>query len=420
MKHSSRRDFLKAAGTAAAVTAWSARSYSQIQGAHSRLGVAIIGCGNMGGAHLRTLLGQRESENIALRAVCDVWLTRANRFRDQAREAGADPVATQDYRDVLAMKDVDYVVLPLPNHWHAPMTLEALEAGKHVYVEKPMTHTIREAHQVVAKAAETGLRVQTGVQAMSDDSYSSAWDAIKGGALGPIVHAQTDYVRWYPADQGLWRTGEPAEQYQPEDLDWAMWQKHNPKQVPYDPRIYFDWRCYKDYSGGISTDLFIHRLTRIIKACNLACPVRAVGMGGIFMWPDGRTLPDNFELILEYPAQAGVTPGMTVHVLGTMANKHGIEHCIRGHKATLLFTDDGWRIVEQESGAEVLTHKKTGAEDIDLHHKNLQAAIRENVALNTPPELGMYGVVACTMANISYFEKAMVAYDAKRGKVKKA
>ena len=255
---------------------------------------------------------------------------------------------------------------------------------------------------------------------MSDDSYSSAWAAIQGGALGPIVHAQTDYVRWYPADKGLWRTGEPAGRPQPEDLDWAMWQKHNPRQIPYDPRIYFDWRCYKDYSGGISTDLFIHRLTRIIKACNLACPVRAVGMGGIFMWPDGRTLPDNFELILEYPAQAGVTPGMTVHVLGTMANKHGIEHCIRGHKATLLFTDDGWRIVEQESGAEVLTHKKTGAEDIDLHHKNLQAAIRENVALNTPPELGMYGVVACTMANISYFEKAMVAYDAKRGKVKKA
>nr|HPK00612.1 Gfo/Idh/MocA family oxidoreductase [Candidatus Hydrogenedentota bacterium] len=117
MRHSTRRDFLKAAGTAAAATAWSARSYSQIQGANDRMGVAIIGCGNMGGAHLRTLLGQRDSENIELRAVCDVWQTRANRFRDLAREAGADPVAAQDYRDVLAMKDVDYVVLPLPNHW---------------------------------------------------------------------------------------------------------------------------------------------------------------------------------------------------------------------------------------------------------------------------------------------------------------
>lgn len=420
MKHSTRRDFLKTAGTAAALTTWSARSYSRIQGANDRMGVAVIGCGNMGGAHLRTLLGQRDSENIELRAVCDVWQTRANRFRDLAREAGTDPVASQNYREVLARKDVDYVVLPLPNHWHAPMTLEALDAGKHVYVEKPMTHTIREAHRIVAKAADTGLQVQTGVQAMSDDSYSSAWDAIRGGALGPIVHAQTDYVRRYPADKGLWRTDGVAELPQPDDLDWALWQKHSRKQIPYDPRIYYDWRCYKDYSGGISTDLFIHRLTRLIKACNLTCPVRAVGMGGIFLWPDGRTLPDNFEVIFEYPAQEGVTPGMTVHVLGTMANRHGIEHCIRGHGATLIFTKDGWRIVDQESGAETRAHKKTGGEDIHLHHKNLQAAIREGASLNTPPELGLYGVVACTMANLSYFEKAMVTYDAKRGKVKKS
>ena len=420
MHSKSRRDFLKATGAAAAATTWTARSYASILGSNDRLGVAIIGCGNMGSSHLKSVLGLRETENIELRAICDVWMTRATRFGDIAKLAGAQPVVTQDYREVLAMEDVDYVVLPLPNHWHAPMTLEALDAGKHVYVEKPMTYSIREAHAVVKKANETGLKVQTGVQAMSDDSYSSAWEAIRAGTLGQLIHAQTDYVRWYPGDKGLWRTGEPAGQPKPDDLDWSMWQKHAPRQVPYSSLIYHDWRCYRDYSGGISTDLFIHRITRIIKACNLAFPVRAVGMGGVFMWPDGRTLPDNFEMIAEYPAQEGITRGMTVHVLGTMANDHGIEHCIRGHKATLIFTPGGWRIVAQDGRKELQAHQKTGAEDVNLHHKNLQAAIRENVPLNTPPELGMYGVIACNMANISYFDKTMAAYDPEKGDVASA
>jgi predicted dehydrogenase len=202
----------------------------------------------------------------------------------------------------------------------------------------------------------------------------------------------------------------------PDDLDWAAWL--NPAApCDWDPRRYFEWRCYREYSGGIATDLFVHRLTRLIRACGLTFPVRVAGMGGIYLWDDGRNLPDNIEMLAEYPAIEGVTPGMTVHVLGTMANDTGNRHCIRGHKATLEFTDAGWDIVDQATGKTVESHKKTGGEDVVPHHENHHAAIRSGAPLNCPAELGLYGVVPVCMANQSWFEKKMLSWDAASGKV---
>ena len=142
----------------------------------------------------------------------------------------------------------------------------------------------------------------------------------------------------------------------PPDLDWNAWLGDAPK-IAWNPHHYFEWRNYAAYSGGISTDLFIHRITRIMKACDLLYPRRVVGMGGIWQWPDGRDLPDNFEMICEYPR------GMTVYVLGTMSNRVGIDHLIRGYRATLYFTNTGWEIRDKD-GKLLESHQKTGGEDI--------------------------------------------------------
>ena len=163
--------------------------------------------------------------------------------------------------------------------------------------------------------------------------------------------------------------------------------------------------------------MFIHRLTRILKACDLTYPKRMVGMGGIYLWDDGRELPDSFELLGEYPAVEGVTPGMTVHMLGTMANAHGLDHCIRGHKATLVFTKEGWKIIDEESKEILETHVKTGSESIGLHHRNLQSAIRFGSSLACPIELGLYGVAAIVMANESWFQKRMISWDFEASKM---
>jgi len=414
--HLTRRSFLRTSSAlAAGMTAMSAKSYARVLGANDRLNMAIIGCGSIGNAHLKSLLPMRKEKTVEILAVCDIYDTRARQFHKKIQAEGGDPKTFRDYHDVLALKDLDYVAITTPEHWHAQMTVDALSAGKHVYCEKPITHTIEQTQVVVDKVKKTGLKMQVGVQGMSDDSYASAHEAIVAGKLGPVIEAQIEYCRWHPLKRGPWRKkSTDANMAKPDDLDWDTWLGSAPKRA-WDPRRYFEWRNYKDYSGGIATDLFVHRITRIIKACGLAFPTRVVGMGGIYLWPDGRELPDNYEMLAEYPAIEGVTPGMTVHVLGTLANRHIIEHCIRGQKATLIFEGKGWRIVEEQTKKVLETHKRTGKEDIGLHHKNLHAAIRDNAPLNCPAELGQYGLVSVAMGNLSWFEKKMITWDAKKG-----
>jgi predicted dehydrogenase len=408
-----RRSFIQAGALTTSAVAMTAKSYAQVSGANNHLRAGIIGCGGIGGSHLRAMQSLIVDDNIDIGAVCDVYVDRAESFRDRINETGGEARASNDYRDVLADPDIDYVVICTPEHSHHYLAMAALDAGKHVYCEKPLCYDIREAKEVVAKAKETGLQLQVGVQGMADDSYASAQDAIRAGKIGQVVQAQIEYVRNYPADRGPWRGNATATDPQPSTLNWEAWlYPREPK--PWDARHYREWRCYRDYSGGIATDLFVHRVTRIIRACGLTFPTRVAGLGGIYVWDDGRDLPDNMEMLLEYPAVPGISEGMTVHLLGTMANDRGIDHCIRGTTGTLLFTRDGWEIVNQESGEVVERHKKTGGEDMRLHHMNHHAAIRDGVPLNCPPELGLYGVVASRMGNLSWLQRKLVGWDFER------
>ncbi|MBN2292181.1 MAG: Gfo/Idh/MocA family oxidoreductase, partial [Pirellulales bacterium] len=282
----SRRSFIQTTGAAAAAATWTANSYSAVVGANEKIRVGFIGAGGMANAHMNTINALREKNNVESVAVADCWKTRA---AQGAANVGTKNVLT-DYRKVLDMKEVDYVTIATPEHRHCEMTLDALDAGKPIYCEKPMTHTLPEAQAVVKKQKETKLPLQVGVQAMSDDSYISAGKAIAEGVIGQVVQAQIEYVRRY-GEQGPWRNPSIKDDTpKPADLNWSDWLGSAPK-VPWNPHHYFEWRNYSAYSGGICTDLFIHRITRIMKACDLLYPRRVVGMGGIWQWPDGRDLP---------------------------------------------------------------------------------------------------------------------------------
>jgi predicted dehydrogenase len=403
--HASRRGFLKISGAVAAASTWTATSYARVIGANDRLRLGFIGAGVMGTAHVNAIAALKEKDNLEAVAVADCWKTRA----EQGAKVVGAPQVFDDYRKLLDIKDIDYVTIATPEHRHWTMTIDAMDAGKAVYCEKPMTHTIPQAQAVMKKQKETKLPLQVGVQAMSDDSYRTAGEAVRAGKLGKVIQAQIEYVRRYH-ELGPWRVQGITDQTpKPADLNWNDWLGEAPK-IDWDPHHYFEWRNYAAYSGGICTDLFIHRITRIMKACDLMYPRRVVGMGGIWQWPDGRDLPDNFEMICEYPR------GMTVYVLGTMSNKVGIDHLIRGHDATLYFTPTGWCIKNPE-GKVLEEHKKTGGEDIHLHHTNFHNHLRNGEPLNCPMELGMAGVVAVNMANTSWKTGQMMAWDAKNEKM---
>lgn len=155
------------------------------------------------------------------------------------------------------------------------------------------------------------------------------------------------------------------------------------------------------YSGGLATDLFVYRLTRISVALDLKFPRRVVGMGGIWHWPGNRDLPDSFEMICEYPE------GLTVYVLGTQSNRVGIDHLIRGYRGTLYFNDEGW-VAKDKVDKVLAEHKKTGGEDVHLHHTNLHNHLRNGEPLNCPVELGVAAVV---MANESWRTGQMMGWD---------
>src|ERR1041384_5461691 len=185
----SRRGFLGAA------TAMTARAYSQVKGANDRLRIGVIGCGGMATHHMQSLMKVREAENFEILNVCDIYSKRA-----EAAASLTGGKVVKDYRNLLQNKDIDYVLIATPEHWHYQMTMDAADAGKHIYCEKPMTHTVEQSKKVVAKVKQTGLKMQVGVQGMSDDSYETAYQYVKDGLLGKVVIAQIDYSRNYVGD----------------------------------------------------------------------------------------------------------------------------------------------------------------------------------------------------------------------------
>ncbi len=393
-----RRTFLKTTGAVAAV-AWTAKSYSKIIGANDRIFTGIIGAGSIGNTHLDALNKLKEPNNVEVLAVADCWKKRSE---DGAAKAKAQHALT-DYRKLLELKELDYAIIASPEHWHAQMALDALDAGKAVYCEKPMTHTIEEGQAVAKKQKETGLPFQVGVQSMSDACYSSAAKAIAEGVIGQVIQAQIEYVRRY-GTQGLFRVRDlDPNMAKPGDLNWKEWLGSAP-EVSWNPHHYFEWRCYSAYSGCIATDLFIHRISRIIKACNLEYPRRVVGMGGIWQWNDGRDLPDNFEMIAEYPR------GMTVYVLGTQSNRVDFDHLIRGYRGTLYFTPEGW-VAKDRNGKELASEHAPPKEDVGLHHTNLHNHLRHGEPLNCPIELGLVGLAAVCMANESWRTSQVMGWD---------
>jgi predicted dehydrogenase len=383
--------------------AMAAHAYGQIAGAAERIRIGVIGCGEQANEHMRALVRMRESDNLDILNVCDIYNKRAEAA---AQFTGGKVV--KDYRRVLDNKDIDSVLIATPEHWHYQMTMDAIAAGKHIYCEKPMTYSIEQARRVSEKVAQTPkIRMQVGVQGMSDDSYEAANRYIKDGALGKVVLAQIDYSRNYVGD--FWESQIDPDARPGENLDWNAF-LGPAKKRPFEPDRFFSWRRYWDYSGGVASDLFVHRVTRVIKSLGLTFPDRVVATGGKFQFGDSKAeIPDTLNILIDYPQN------LTVQLISSMANDSPVQHMIRGHKATLTFTPSGFEIVPQRTaGAEVkaITHRKTGAEAVDLHERNLFNAIRKNEPLRCDANLGYYGVVATAMGNLSYRRRKYMRWDA--------
>src|SRR6266852_491885 len=280
----SRRHFLKSTAAAGLVAA---RKVS----ANDRLQIALIGAGGMGSGDTRYQLG---FPGVALVAVCDIYDGRLTR----AKELWGNHLFTsRDYREILARSDVDAVIVGTPDHWHSRITIDALNAGKDVYCEKPMVHYVEEGKDVIAAQQRGGRILQVGSQYVSSLVYQKARELLQSGAIGQLNMVEA----WLDRNTaiGAWEYSIPPDA-SPANIDWDRFLGNAPK-VPFEPVRLFRWRNYRDYGTGVAGDLFVHLLTGLHFATGSKGPNRVYATGGLRFWKDGRDVPDVMLALLDYP-----------------------------------------------------------------------------------------------------------------------
>jgi len=375
-----RRDFLKTSTAAGSALALTAASYSRVIGAMDRIGIAFLGVGGRCQQHIDVILEMvKKGDKVAPVAVCDVWngdpklgSGKGRGLYPSAKRCGIkddkDRV-TKDYRNILEkVKDCDVVCIATPDHWHAKMAIDAMEAGKHVYLEKPMTRTIGEAQAVVAAAQRLKKVVTVGVQSMADPTWQAACEYIRAGNIGHVFQGQTSYYR--NSLVGQWRYYPLTRDMSPKTIDWDMWLGHrfecdgqrigpSPKDQPFDRAVWAQWRCYWPFGGGMFTDLFVHQTTHLIAAMGVRYPGRVVGGGGIYLEYDNREVPDMATVVADY------NEGCQVIIAATMCNDTQLGEMIRGRLATVRFgpskgADDGRNSYDYVQGFDVFGQNIAG------------------------------------------------------------
>jgi predicted dehydrogenase len=320
---SSRREFMKAGGAALAATAvsWSAKSYAAIPGANDRVRVGVVGCGDrMKGALIPSFLQHSKDMNFEFVAISDLWNRRREEGVAYIEKLGGGKVETARNNDELyARKDVDAVLIATADFQHALHGVEAVEAGRDAYVEKPTAHTMEDARKFLAAVKKTGKIVQIGTQRRSTPSYQKAAEYIKSGQFGDIVMVE---MTWNVNQPGRWRRPQVVPLLKEEDTDWKRYLLNRP-HVPFDARKYLEFRLFWPYSSGIPDQWLVHQIDTVHWFTGLPHPRSVVANGGIYLWKDGRQNWDTMTAVFDYGPLDDPTKGFQVQYTSRFTNSAG-------------------------------------------------------------------------------------------------
>jgi predicted dehydrogenase len=426
----SRRDFIKKTATAAAAVAATgilkAPVYGQNQapsanvtGANNKLNVGFIGVGGQGMAHVRSQKSHAGENNVHLAAVCDVW---TKRIEGSKQEIGGDCQSYDDYRKLLDRKDIDAVTVATVDHWHVPCSMDALEAGKHVYVEKPMTRYLGEAWALHDTVKKTGKILQVGSQGCSDAKWHKAAELIRAGRIGPLVLGQDSYMRNSPKGEWNYTIDQDAKS---DNINWKAWrgQVLHPDTAEFNADHYFRWRKYYPYCAGLLGDLFPHRLHPLMLASgNPEFPLRVVSIGNKAIHTDEktpgtymRTVPENVQLLAEFPS------GLCLMVTSSTVNEQGLPSVMRGHHATLYFSGNRVELKPEKAFADEIDPEtfdglKPG-EDVGVHEKNWFDSIRANKQPHCGIDLAIRVQTVISLAEMSERLGVACYFDEKSRKI---
>jgi predicted dehydrogenase len=389
-----RRTFLRG------VTAATALSYSRVFGTNDRVQLGLIGCGERGRSDMGKFIKAGNTDVVAL---CDIYGAQTDRAKQDAPNARS----FTDHRALLDLKDVDAALIAVPDHWHAVTATDALNAGKDVYVEKPLTLKMEEGPGIV-KAARLNNRIcQVGMQQRSGKHYLEAKRLyMDTGKLGKVTLART----WWHGNSYHLRKAPASLQTQPANLDWAHFLGPL-KWRDWDPQQYWNWRAYLDFGGGQVTDLFTHWIDVVHMFMGQDNPISASAAGGIYNYKDGRTAPDTINVLLEYPSQftatfeATLAPGIT---------GSGIELC--GTEGRLWI--DRTRYEFHPPGRNPQATVVQASSDLDLDHvQNFLECVRSRKLPNGDVLIGHRSAQASHLGNLSYMQKRRIDFDPVREEI---
>jgi predicted dehydrogenase len=399
--------------------------------ASDRVRFGMVGVGMQGSGLLSTAIAL---PGVQCAAACDLYDGRHVRAREIA---GANLKTTRRYQELLADKDIDCIVAAVPDHWHRKIVVDAVSAGKDIYCEKPMSHSVADGVAMVAAAKKSGRIIQIGSQRTSSVLCAKARELVAKGVLGDLQLVEGSLGRNNPT--GAWVYPPPPD-VSPATLDWDTWQGDVPKR-PLDPKIFARWRCWKEYGTGVAGDLMVHLISGMLYTWGInEAPTRVVAMGGIRRFKDGRNMPDVHMSLFEYgdvPVYIRLNLGSeTPEVLRFLGSKGILELT----ETSLTFTGQAgvdtapsyyassfpqamrneyvakWHAENDPRPGEELLHdavsyRGDSYDDTRPHLWKFFQAVKTRQPVVQDAVFGHHAAIACHMANESHFQRRAMLFD---------
>jgi len=414
-----RREFLDAlaVGAAGLAVRTTAKSYAQILGSNDRLNFAVIGLNGRAYAHLASLKANKRDARIAY--VCDVDSNILKKFADSVQQEMGDAARTEkDFRAILEQKEVDAVTIATPDHWHTPMAIAALRAGKHVYVEKPCSHNPAEGEMLVQAQRKYQKLVQMGTQQRSSQYTIDVVKKIHDGIIGRAYFAKA----WYVNTRKSIGTGKEVPV--PPQLDWDLWQGPAPRR-PYKDNVHpYNWHWFRIYGTGETLNNGTHEVDVCRWALGVDYPERITSSGGRYQFKDDWEFYDTLVTSFEYPDKTLSWDGKSCQGMKYYGRDRGST--IMGTTGTVLIDRGGYEIYDlkgRKTGEFKASDAASSADLIgrdsmtDAHFANFIAGIRKGEQLNAPVSVGNVAVTMLQLSNIAWEVNRELRLDAKDGRI---
>jgi len=406
--NSTRRNFIKtasvlAAGSVLPVDIISETGRTVVQS--DKLHVGLIGARGQGFANLLSFLKNPEVECVAISDIDENILK--SRCSDIEKQGFPKPALYTDYRKMLEDKDIDIVIIATPDHWHCLQFVHSQEAGKHVYVEKPLGNSIAEINTMYKAAKKHGKMVQVGQWQRSQPHFVDAISYVKSGKLGRIRTCKAwSYVDWKGAVPKVPDSAVPA------GVNYDMWLGPAPKRPFNINRFHFTWRWYWEYGNGLMTDWGVHLIDYILYGMGKTVPASVMALGGKYAFPDDDMVtPDTMTAVYDFRDFTLIWEHTIGIGLGNWRRPHGMSYI--GENGTLVLDRNGWEVVPEKQKIEVVPVQKNAGIGLDLHVRNFLDCIKNNTPekLNASIDVGRSVALVAQMGNIAYRSGEKISWD---------